>query len=116
METSGEWRVDRYVTSAGTTPLDRFLDALEARDREDVVKLLTHLRLRGNRLREPISRALGGGLHELRRRTIRIFYVFRPGHQIVVLDGIVKKQDRIPLDELRRIRSYQRDVEARGAP
>jgi hypothetical protein len=38
----------------------------------------------------------------------------RPGRQIVLLDGIVKKQDRIPRADLERVLGYKRDVEQRG--
>ena len=31
---------------------------------------------------------------------MRIFYTFRPGRRIVLLDGIVKKRDQIPRDVL----------------
>lgn len=46
-------------------------------------------------------------------RPVRIFYVFQPGRRIVVLDGIVKKKEKIPADVLKRVRGYQRDVESR---
>jgi hypothetical protein len=36
--------------------------------------------------------------------------IARPGRKVVVLDGIVKKQDKIPKDTLRRVRKYRRDV------
>ena len=48
---------------------------------------------------------------ELRGHQVRIFYMFLPGHRIVLLDGMVKKQDEIPKDVLRRVRRYRRDVE-----
>ena len=54
--------------------------------------------------------ALGEGLYELRGNQVRIFYMFRPGRKVVILDGIVKKQDKIPKDTLRRVRKYRRDV------
>ena len=45
-----------------------------------------------------------------------MFYIFRPERRIVVLDDIVKKQDKIPADVLNRVRSYQRDAESRPVP
>ena len=78
--------------------------------------LLELLEARGNTLRPPRSDSLGGGLFELRAhpRPVRIFYIFQPGRRVVVLDGIVKKQDRIAGDVLRRVRGYQRDAESRA--
>lgn len=57
----------------------------------------------------------GRELVELRAHPnpVRIFYIFRPGRRIIVLDGMVKKKDRIPADVLKRVRGYQRDVESR---
>ena len=77
--------------------------------------LLELLEAKGNALRPPRSESLGGGLFELRAhpRPVRIFYVFRPGRRIIVLDGMVKKKDRIPADVLMRMRGCERDVESR---
>ena len=59
---------------------------------------------RGNRLRPPRSKPLGGGLFEMRGRQVRIFYTFRPGRRIVLLDAMVKKRDDIPPEVLTRVR------------
>lgn len=115
-----EWTVEWYTTIAGESPLMSFLHGLEhdEENRTDVLALLELLEARGNALRPPRSESLGGGLFELRAhpRPVRIFYVFRPGRRIIVLDGIVKKRGKIPLDVLRRVRNYQRDVESRVKP
>ena len=39
-----------------------------------------------------------------------MYYVFRPGRHIVLLDGDVKKQNKIAQDVLKRIRGYRRDL------
>jgi hypothetical protein len=44
-----------------------------------------------------------------------MFYVFRPGRRITVLDGVVKKQRRVPADALRRARRYQKEITAKDA-
>jgi hypothetical protein len=63
-------------------------------------------------LREPISKALGDGLFELRGRTsgIRIFYAFKPGRVIVLLDGLIKKRGDIPPRELARLRRLRKET------
>jgi hypothetical protein len=44
-------------------------------------------------------------LFELRTKSgVRVFYVFRPGQQVVLLDGIVKKRDNIPASVVARMR------------
>jgi hypothetical protein len=55
------------------------------------------------------------GLFELRGHQVRIFYMFRPGRRIVLLDGIIKKQDAIPRDVVKRMRRYMHEVEAAEA-
>ncbi len=119
MAVPDDWTVEWYATAAGEKPLRSFLESL--RDDEDnfadSLALLELLRAKGNALRPPRSQSLGGGLFELRAhpRPVRLFYIFRSGHRVIVLDGIVKKKAKIPADVLRRVRSYQRDAEARSA-
>ncbi len=68
----------------------------------------------GNLLRRPHSGTLGEGLFELRGKQVRIFYTFLPKRAIVLLDGMIKKQDTIPVKVLDRMRAYQKTVAHRG--
>jgi phage-related protein len=54
----------------------------------------------GNRAREPLSKSLGDGLFELRVKSSRIFYCFRPGGVIVLLHGFSKKSQKTPQREI----------------
>jgi hypothetical protein len=63
----------------------------------------------------PHSKALGKGLFELRGQQVRLFYVFRPGRRIVLLDGLVKKRGDIPPDAVARLRGLGAEVKAREA-
>jgi hypothetical protein len=53
---------------------------------------------------------LGGGLFEMRGRQVRIFYTFRIGRRIVLLDAMVKKRDDIPPEILARVRALNSQV------
>ena len=53
---------------------------------------------------------MGDGLFEMRGRQVRIFYTFRSGHRIVLLDAIVKKRDDIPREVLARVRQLNNQV------
>lgn len=112
------WTVEWYVTARGGQPLQNFLESLEHDEEnlDDALALLELLEARGNTLRPPRSAFLGSGLFELRAhpRPVRLFYIFRPGRRVIVLDGMVKKKDRIPADVLKRVRGYQRDAESRS--
>ena len=49
----------------------------------------------------------------MRRNQVRLFYTFEPGQIIRLLGGMVKKQDRIPVDVLAQMRGYQKDARER---
>ena len=110
------WRVEWYERSRGDVPVQAFLASIESQEqnRRQTAALLAKLAARGNALRPPDSQALGENLYELRGHQVRIFYTFLSGRRIVLLDGIIKKQDRIPRADLDRVRGYQQDVLRRG--
>ena len=97
------WIVEEYTTKAGASPFAGFFATLTGKDRDETVALLLALREHGNQLRPPRSKALEEDLFELRGHAVRIFYLFLPGRRIVLLDGIIKKTNRIPKDDLKRI-------------
>lgn len=108
------WNLAFYQTPRGERPAAAFVEQLAEPARAEMAALLAALRERGNLLRPPHSKALGDGLFELRsvKHALRVFYMFLPGQQIVLLDGIVKKRDDIPAAVLRRIRLLQSEIVA----
>ena len=109
------WAIDGYRTPSGERPIRTFIDSLEPRDLADALALIKLAEERGNELRRPHSKALGGGLHELRGKQVRIFPVYGPGRRTITLfNGIIKKQDRIPESALAQARRFKADLEARA--
>src|SRR5580700_20289 len=106
------WNLAFYQTPLGERPAATFVDQLPDPPRAEVAALLAALKERGNLLRPPHSKALGDGLFELRsvKHAVRVFYIFLPAQQIVLLDGLVKKRDDIPAPVLRRLRLLQSEV------
>jgi phage-related protein len=106
------WNLAFYQTPGGERPAATFVEQLPDPTRAEVAALLAALKERGNLLRPPHSKALGDGLFELRsvKHAVRVFYMFLPRQQIVLLDGIVKKRDDIPAAVLRRLRALQSEV------
>lgn len=106
------WNLAFYQTLLGERPAATFVEQLPDPARAEVAALLAALKERGNLLRPPHSKALGDGLFELRsvKHAVRVFYMFLPDQQIVLLDGIVKKRDDIPAAVLRRLRLLQSEV------
>jgi hypothetical protein len=102
-----DWRVEDHEGR-----IRDFIGGLKNnRDFDEAAALIKLLAQRGNLIGEPRSKALGEGLFELRGKQIRIFYIFRPGHRIVLLDGLVKKQSQIDRRTLAFLRALQKVVE-----
>ena len=110
------WTVQWYQTARGETPMRAFLAGLTPEQHDDALAVIELLAQHGNALRQH-SKLVRDGLYELRRYQVRIFFVFRPGHRVVLLDGIVKKQDKLPPEAVERAERLKRDLEAReGRP
>jgi hypothetical protein len=107
------WVLDEYVTEQGESSIRNFLSGLAAVDRVEAFALIQLARERGNTLRLPHSKAPGDGLHELRGKQVRVFYMFQPGRRIVLIDGMLKKRDDIPSAELKRLRKIQETINER---
>jgi phage-related protein len=77
-----------------------------------IVELLMEF---GPNLRMPHSRAVGGGLFELRPRGRegigRAFYCFVIGQRVVILHAFVKKTQDTPEQELRIARKRMKEVQ-----
>lgn len=109
-EAATGWQLEEYATSRGELVIQSFLAELTPADREEALTLLNAVRTQGNTLRRPASGFLGDGLFELRGTQVRIFYCFRPGRRIVLLDGFVKKRTDIPEQVLKRVRQRMKEV------
>lgn len=42
-------------------------------------------------------------------------YLFRPGRRIVLLNGVLKKQRKVPAEALKRAKRYQTEIRAMDA-
>jgi hypothetical protein len=113
-EPSG-WAVEEYVTAGGKNLVFEFLKGLIGEPKAETIALIKLVKERGNLLRMPHSKPLGEGLFELRGKQVRIFYMFRPGRRITLLEGMVKKQDQIPHRVLARMKQLKKEVETMDA-
>ena len=77
-----------------------------------IVELLMEF---GPNLRMPHSRAMGGGLFELRPRGRegigRVFYCFVVGKRVVILHAFIKKTEETPKQDLRIARRRMKEVQ-----
>ena len=96
-----DFTVEFYVTGSGTCPVQDFLDGLKASDPDDFAAVVAGLAKLRNRQyhREPLSKALGKGLYELRhvgKLNTRVLWFFVKDRRIVVVHGIRNKGRTIP--------------------
>ena len=93
--------------------IGRFLQSLDITTRAKTDVLLDALSAHGSKLRMPYSKALGGGLFELRVQSVvqaRIFYSFHR-NRAILLHAFVKKSMRIAEKELFVARARQRLID-----
>ena len=113
-----EFEVEFYETVSGHSPLLEFLEALRQSDPGDhaaVMRGLAKLRDRQNH-HEPLSKALGDGLFELRhvgKLNTRVLWYFVRGRRIIAVHGIRNKGRAIPARDLDTGRARMRDWQER---
>src|SRR6266446_10886512 len=95
-----EFSIEFYETSAGKSPVQEFLNELKQTDPGDFAAVLAGLTKLQNRQyhREPLSKALGDGLFELRhvgRLNSRVLWFFMKGRRIIAVHGIRNKGQAI---------------------
>jgi phage-related protein len=116
---SMDFTVEFYETRAGTCPLREFLLELKASDPGDFAAVVAGLeKLRDRQCHhEPLTKALGGGLFELRhvgKLNTRVLWFFVKNRRIVAVHGIRNKGQVIPACDLDTARAWMRDWKERN--
>src|SRR5215212_11359348 len=114
-----EFTVEFYETAQGRVPVQEFLDELKRSDPDDFAAVLAGLaRLRYRHYhREPLSKALGEGLFELRhvgKLNTRVLWFFVKGRRIIAVHGIRNKGQAIPAHDLNTAREPMREWKERN--
>jgi phage-related protein len=114
-----EFTVEFYETAGGRSPVRELLEALKESDPGDFAAVLAGLAKLRNRQyhREPLSKALGGGLFELRhigKLNTRVFWFFARDRRIVLVHAIRNKGQAIPARDLDSARERMRDWRQRS--
>lgn len=103
------WIIDYYSEEVRLE-----IEALPADIRASYTRLTELLEEFGIDLRMPHSRAMGGGLFELRPRgregIARVFYCMKVGKRIIMLHSFIKKRQETPKRELDIARRRQKEV------
>ena len=111
------------MTTAWTVVLseevDEWLDSLTPTERRLVHSVIERLKVQGNQLGMPLSRALGEGLYELRftvsNTARRITYTYDPDKRIITLTTFRKQRTNERREILRARRAKQAHDETREA-
>jgi phage-related protein len=116
-----EFTVEFYETEAGKCPVREFLDELRATDPDDFAAVLAGLaRLRNRQYhREPLSKALGNGLFELRhvgKLNTRVMWFFMKQRKLILVHGIRNKGRAIPARDFATAQKRMRDWQKRVQP
>jgi phage-related protein len=109
-----EFSIEFYETVTGRCPVREFLDELKNSDPNDFAAVLAGLsKLRQRQYhREPLSKAVGDGLFELRhvgKLNTRILWFFMKGIRIIAVHGIRNKGRAIPDRDLKTARERMAD-------
>lgn len=103
------WTIDYYSEDVRLE-----IDALPVGIRASYARLTELLEEFGLELRMPHSRAMGGGLFELRPRgregIARVFYCTKVGRKIIILHSFIKKTNETPKREMDIARKRRREV------
>ena len=116
-----EFTVEFYETVNGCSPVREFLDELKQSDPGDHAAVMRGLAKLRNRQyhREPLSKALGDGLFELRhvgKLNTRVLWFFMKGQRIIAVHGIRNKGQAIPARDLDTAQERMRDWQERFEP
>ncbi len=100
-----DFTVEFYESASGRSPVREFLDELKQSDPGDHAAVMRGLAKLRNRQyhREPLSKALGDGLFELRhvgKLNTRVMWFFVKGRRIIAVHGIRNKGQAIPARDL----------------
>ena len=116
-----EFEVEFFETVNGRVPVREFLLELKASDPGDFASVVAGLaKLRNRRYhREPLTKALGGGLFELRhvgKLNTRVLWFFVKGRRIIAVHGIRNKGQAMPARDLDTAQDRMRDWQERNEP
>jgi phage-related protein len=109
-----DFTVEFYVTASGRSPVEEFLEELKSSDADDFAAVIAGLAKLRNRSyhREPLSKAVGNGLFELRhvgKLNTRVLWFFMKGRRIIAAHAVRNKGQAIAGDDLRTATERMKD-------
>ena len=100
-----------YESADGQVPVRDFLDGLDIKMRQKMLRSIMALQEMGYSLRMPLSEFLEDGIFELRAQAgnniSRVLYFFMLGNQAVLTHGFIKKTQKTPAREIKRAKKMR---------
>lgn len=100
-----KWKVLFYKTTNNRSPVEEFIQELDAKAQNKIIDLLSLLREAGIALSLPhTKKVIGTPLWELRilgSDNIRFFYITQAGKTFVILHGFQKKKQKTDKQEIK---------------
>lgn len=100
-----------YKDQTGRIPVREFLDSLDIKMRQKMLRSIQALQDMGVALRMPLSESLEDGIFELRAKVgtniSRVMYFFVIGNQAILTHGFIKKTQKTPLREIDRAKKIR---------
>jgi phage-related protein len=111
------WNIEYYQSGAGNSPVQEYIDSLDAASGAKVARALDLLEEFGIKLGMPYARHLEKQLWELRtrqgRNRYRIIYFLATGRTFILLHGLNKKTGPVPRSDLETAESRRADYLSR---
>lgn len=102
-----------YEDQTGRVPVKEFLDGLDIKMRQKMLRSIQALQDMGISLRMSLSESLEDGIFELRAKSgtniSRVMYFFIIGNRAVLTHGFIKKTQKTPRRELQRAKDIRAD-------
>ena len=102
-----------YEDQTGRVPVKEFLDGLDIKMRQKMLRSIQALQDMGISLRMPLSESLEDGIFELRAKSGTniscVMYFFIIGNRAVLTHGFIKKTQKTPRRELQRAKDIRAD-------
>lgn len=100
-----------YESADGQVPVRDFLDGLDIKMRQKMLRSIMALQEMGYSLRMPLSEFLEDGIFELWAQAgnniSRVLYFFMLGNQAVLTHGFIKKTQKTPAREIKRAKKMR---------
>ena len=102
-----------FYEEAGKCPVANFLNEItDQKLKTKVLRDILSLAVLGNSAREPLTKYIGDGIHELRTKQhnniARTFYFFVFGNKIILTNGYIKKAQKMDEREFNKAKKYMK--------